>query len=217
MRRTRRHRTAGQGMVEFAVVIPVFLAFLFGIIDFGRYSQIQDSVAEAARQGARQAVPNAAAADSPFGAVGGSCSGQVYAANASGTGCLTDQAIETTVAAALNGVLKPSSITLESDTTASACNALANLAAGQAYVCISPSDGTAGNVTSHQTACPSGYPSPPSPAYVSRQSEWQSQNLKGCFYVTVTVIYFYRPWTPGLSNLMGTRKISGSTSMLAEY
>ena len=37
MRILRRQRTRGQGLVEFALVLPIFLLLLFSIVDAGRY------------------------------------------------------------------------------------------------------------------------------------------------------------------------------------
>ena len=48
---TRRDR--GAAAVEFALVLPVLLLILFGIIDFGRMLNAQLTVNEAAREGAR--------------------------------------------------------------------------------------------------------------------------------------------------------------------
>lgn len=50
---TRRSRWAGQGMTEFALVMPVLLLLLFGIVDFGRaiyyYIGASEAVAESIR------------------------------------------------------------------------------------------------------------------------------------------------------------------------
>lgn len=43
----------GQGLVEFALVIPVFLLLLFGLIDIGRLVYVNNALAEGAREGAR--------------------------------------------------------------------------------------------------------------------------------------------------------------------
>ncbi len=48
----RRH-SRGQSLVEFALVIPLFLVMLFGIIDIGRVIWANDALANAAREGAR--------------------------------------------------------------------------------------------------------------------------------------------------------------------
>ena len=51
--RSRRERSRGQALVEFAMVVPVLVLAVFGIIDFGRYVYTQNSLNEAAREGAR--------------------------------------------------------------------------------------------------------------------------------------------------------------------
>jgi Flp pilus assembly protein TadG len=57
MRRTRKARR-GQAIVEFALVIPIFLLIFFGIIDAGRLIFTYNTVANAARNGARVAIVN---------------------------------------------------------------------------------------------------------------------------------------------------------------
>ena len=54
--KTGNHKIKGQGMVEFALVIPILLLLIFGIIEGGRllwlYSTVLSSSREAARYGA---------------------------------------------------------------------------------------------------------------------------------------------------------------------
>lgn len=45
----------GQGLVEFALVFPILILFIFGIIEFGRMLAIFSSVSAATREGARYA------------------------------------------------------------------------------------------------------------------------------------------------------------------
>ena len=52
----RRPNHSGQAMVEFALVSPVFLLFIFGIVDFGAFFTAQNSITDAARAGARYAA-----------------------------------------------------------------------------------------------------------------------------------------------------------------
>ena len=49
----RRQRRAGQSLVEFALVLPIFLLLLFGLIDIGRYVYTANALNQAAREGAR--------------------------------------------------------------------------------------------------------------------------------------------------------------------
>lgn len=51
----KRNRDRGAAAVEFALVVPVLLFVVFGIIDFGRMLNAQLQVSEAAREGARAA------------------------------------------------------------------------------------------------------------------------------------------------------------------
>jgi Flp pilus assembly protein TadG len=48
-----RHRSRGQALVEFAIIIPVFLLLLFGLLDFGRVIYAQQTITQDAREGAR--------------------------------------------------------------------------------------------------------------------------------------------------------------------
>ncbi len=52
----RRSRTRGQALVEFAVVLPVFLLILSGILDFGFLLYSRMTVISSAREGARVAI-----------------------------------------------------------------------------------------------------------------------------------------------------------------
>ena len=51
-----RRRTVGQGMLEFALALPILLLLLFGIIEFGRLLQAWMAVQNAARFGLRYLV-----------------------------------------------------------------------------------------------------------------------------------------------------------------
>lgn len=55
---TCRTRARGQALVEFALVIPIFLLMVFGIIDAGRLIYTYNTVSNAARDGARVAIVN---------------------------------------------------------------------------------------------------------------------------------------------------------------
>jgi Flp pilus assembly protein TadG len=46
----------GQSLVEFALVLPVFVVVLFGIMEFGRLWEISNILTSAAREGARVAA-----------------------------------------------------------------------------------------------------------------------------------------------------------------
>jgi Flp pilus assembly protein TadG len=52
----RRRGRNGQSLVEFALVLPIFLFVLFGLIDAGRYVYMSSTLSQAAREGARLAA-----------------------------------------------------------------------------------------------------------------------------------------------------------------
>ena len=67
----RRHRSRGQALVEFALVAPIFVFLVFGLIELGRavfYIQILDS---AARDGARYGVVHGFQSQCPSGPMPG--------------------------------------------------------------------------------------------------------------------------------------------------
>ena len=47
---------AGQALVEFALVVPIFLLLVIGVIEFGRAWNLQQTITDASREGARRAV-----------------------------------------------------------------------------------------------------------------------------------------------------------------
>jgi Flp pilus assembly protein TadG len=52
----RRRRTRGQALVEFALVLPIFMLLVTGMLDFGFALYSRMTVINAAREGARAAV-----------------------------------------------------------------------------------------------------------------------------------------------------------------
>ncbi len=54
--RPRSSREAGQGLVEFALVFPIFFLVLMGMIDFGQFVYINSALSQAAREGTRLAA-----------------------------------------------------------------------------------------------------------------------------------------------------------------
>jgi Flp pilus assembly protein TadG len=75
----RRHsarpdRSRGQTLVEFALVLPIFLLLLFAVIDGGRYIYLSSALSNAAREGARLGSVEASwkgSADATCGTAGG--------------------------------------------------------------------------------------------------------------------------------------------------
>lgn len=56
MMRSRRGGERGTALVEFAIVLPVFLMLVLGAIDWGWFFLVRDAVSNAAREGARAAI-----------------------------------------------------------------------------------------------------------------------------------------------------------------
>lgn len=51
-----RHRERGDGLVEFALILPVLMLVLMGILDLGRAVYAYNVVANSAREGARYGI-----------------------------------------------------------------------------------------------------------------------------------------------------------------
>jgi hypothetical protein len=54
--RRRRESSSGQDLVEYAIVFPVLMLLLLGIIDFGRIIYSYNAISNAAQEGARLAI-----------------------------------------------------------------------------------------------------------------------------------------------------------------
>ncbi len=71
MKRKRRSKRQwvrrGQAMVEFALVIPIFLVVLLGIIETGRFIFNYEVLNNAAREGARYAIVHGSNSSCPSG------------------------------------------------------------------------------------------------------------------------------------------------------
>ena len=55
----RRTNQEGQGLVELAMVLPVFMLAVFGLFDVGRLVYVNSTLSQAAREGARVAATEA--------------------------------------------------------------------------------------------------------------------------------------------------------------
>ncbi|HKW60077.1 MAG TPA: TadE/TadG family type IV pilus assembly protein [Candidatus Dormibacteraeota bacterium] len=203
----------GQALVEFALVFPLLFFLLAISIDLFRVDWVTSTVAEAARQAARQAVPNEVTVDNPFGGVAGACSGLALTPSANGSGCLTDWRINETVKAVMGAYSRTSTLT---EATPGACP---TPSAGTTEVCIWPAEqGAAGGYASCDAAR-SALGRDPGPGDLgSRAAEYANPQYKGCFEVVVTVIYRYDSLVPFLGSAApNLLRIAASTTMLAEY
>ncbi|HKV88947.1 MAG TPA: TadE/TadG family type IV pilus assembly protein [Candidatus Dormibacteraeota bacterium] len=210
---TARRRGRGQALVEFALVFPILFFILALTLDLFRVDWATTTVAEAARQGARQAVANEDTSDNPFAASSGSCSGTTLTPSANGNGCLTNARVLETVRAVLGGFSTGAAIT--ENTPANCPNPLV----GQASVCIYPSETGAAGAYATCAAAKTALGRDPIPGDLgSRSAEYTTPQYKGCFEVVVTVIYQYSTLVPFLGSAApNLLKLKSSTTMLAEY
>jgi hypothetical protein len=58
-------RTRGQALVEFALVFPIFILLLFGVVSYGLYVFYNQQLSNAAREGARYAAVHSVTAQCP--------------------------------------------------------------------------------------------------------------------------------------------------------
>jgi hypothetical protein len=205
--------TQGQALVEFALVFPLIFFVLALSIDLFRVDWVTSTVAEAARQGARQAIANEVPNDSAFGTTGGACSGTTLTPSANGSGCLKSARVYETVTSVMGGFSRTSTLT-----EASPANC-PNPAVGSTSVCVFPTEqGAAGSYASC-SAARSALGRDPLPGDLgSRNAEYQSPQYKGCFQVVVTIIYRYDTLVPFLGAAAPNfLRIASSTTMLAEY
>ena len=209
----RCRRTNGQALVEFALVFPLLFFMLAISIDLFRVDWETSTVAEAARQAARQAVPNQVPVDNGFGGAGGTCSGIALTPSANGSGCLSDARIDETVDAVMGSYSRSSAMI---EAPPAGCP---SPAAGTTEVCIWPGElGAAGSYADCASAR-SALGHDPTPGELgSRSAEFASPRFKGCFEIAVTVVYRYDSLVPFLGtaapNLL---RIQATTTMLAEY
>jgi TadE-like protein len=64
---SRRSKTRGQAMVEFALIFPIFILLLVGMFDFGRVVWVNNTLATAAREAARFAIVHGTKSSCPVG------------------------------------------------------------------------------------------------------------------------------------------------------
>lgn len=206
-------RQKAQAMVEFALIFPLLFFILTITIDLFRVDWATTTVAEAARQGARQAVANTEPYDNAFGPTAGACSGLALTPSAGGSGCLKSQRIFDTVVSVLGGFNGGASLTEASPANCPVPSV------GKASVCVYPTEsGAAGSYASCSAARSSLGRDPVAGDLGSRSAEKASPLYQGCFPIAVTVIYRYDTLVPFLGiaspNFL---KIQATTTMLAEY
>jgi hypothetical protein len=165
-----RRRATGQALVEFALVVPIFLVLLFSVVDGGRFVYMNSVLSQAAREGARVGSVEA----SWLGSSDPSC-GQV-----GGPTCPANSAqLASHILAAANRMVTP----------------FANVVSAQLYVsCDAQGSEPTGNWTTG-TACTA------------------TTGTSGQV-ISVRVALTYQPLTPVLAQVIGSRTIYGSASMV---
>jgi TadE-like protein len=206
-------RNRGQALVEFALIFPILFFILALSIDVFRVDWVSSTVAESARQGARQAVANEDPSDNGFGPSAGPCSGTTQTPSATGSGCLKTARIYETVLTVLGGFAHNTMLT---EAPPAACP---NPAVGATSVCVYPGEqGAEGTYPSCDAARASLGHDPLAGELGSRKAEYANPQYKGCYEVVVTVIYRYDTLVPFLGGAAPNfLRISSSTTMLAEY
>jgi hypothetical protein len=186
--RSRRGQE-GQGLVEFAMVVPVFVLAVIGLFDVGRLVYVNSTLSQAAREGARVAATEAAW-------IGLSSNGCVADASAIGAGnpgahvCPTDVTVfDAHIVSAVNRMavsLGPLSAVHLS------CNA---------------GDGVDPAPTGAWTDAPGG---------AGNGCKDGAGSPLGAIgdLVSVRVEYVYQPMTPIVSSILGMVGLSGSASMV---
>jgi Flp pilus assembly protein TadG len=106
-RRLKPSKEYGAVAVEFALVLPIFLMLVFGIVEFGRAYNIQVSLTEAARETARYVAIHSA--ESTFSTADARAAGisaapsvalapaNIQIAYSSGTACAAGQSVVVTI------------------------------------------------------------------------------------------------------------------------
>ena len=203
----------GQALVEFALVFPLLFFLLAISLDLFRVDWVTSTVAEAARQAARQAVANEVQPDGAFASPTGRCSGTALTPVANGSGCLTSNRIDETVDSVMGSYSRSSSMI---EAAPSSCP---TPPAGTTQVCIWPPEGgPAGSYADCGAARSALGRDPMAGDLGSRSAEYNSPHYKGCFEIVVTVIYRYDSLVPFLGSAApNLLRIASSATMLAEY
>ena len=103
-RRSRAGRSAGQALVEFALVAPVFFLLLFGIIEGGRFIFYYETLNNATREGARFAIVHGENSRLPYGPVP---IGSSKASSDSDASPIRDRVIQTAIGMPASGISFP--------------------------------------------------------------------------------------------------------------
>jgi len=189
LQRPGRREEDGQTLVEFAIVLPIFLLVVFGLIDAGRFVYTSSALSQAAREGARVAAAEA----SWVGVPGSAC-----VSDASGIGSGNPGA----------HVCPPDISALKSDVVSAANRMAVSLGpVTDVHISCNEASETDPTPSGPWTELPGGGGNGCADASGSAISS--SGDL-----VSVRVEYTYQPFTPFVSSFIGSLQLSGSASMV---
>ena len=183
----RRQGQTGQGLVEFALALPVFLFVMFGLVDVGRLIYANSALSQAAREGARLAATEAGWIGVPD------------------SGCVSD---DSAISSGNPGAhVCPADVTGFKAHVVSAVNRMTVSLGAISAVHISCNDGSAldpapisaWTETSGGNGCQDGS---------------GNANSAAGELVSVRVEHIYQPITPIISSIIGSMALSGSATMV---
>jgi hypothetical protein len=174
----------GQGLVEFALVLPVFLLMIFGLLDTGRLVYTNSALSQAAREGARLASTEAGW----IGVSGPACVGDPSMIGPGNPGA---QVCPATVA----------------DFKAHVVDAVNRMTVSLGPV-------TAVHVSCHPVgSAPTGDWTEGSGGNGCQDGAGNAMSVSGDL-VSVRIEYTYQPITPVISSLISTVPLSGAATMV---
>jgi TadE-like protein len=177
----------GQALVEFALVFPIFILILFGVLDVGRLVYTNSAVAQAAREGARLAAAEAAW-------VGLSSPGCVSSPTGIGAGNPGAHVCPPNIAALKNDIV----------------DAVNRMAVGLDRVTTVYISCNAGEVSGDPAPAGSWTESSGGNGCTASGAPTGSHGD----LISVRIEYDYRALTPVISSIIGTVSLSGSTTMV---
>lgn len=195
--RIPRNRRSGQSMVEFALLVPVFMLLVLGLVDTARVVYYYNVISSSAREGAREAVlaydQCSNTSDSACGSgpqSGNSLVGVDNAAARGGAGIVPYNFV-TDVVGTQN--VRPT------------CSPQANRGCGWVFI-VNPS-------TSGTSPC-----TPPGPNDAWSSCDFSAKKTGGNHDVVVEIEYKFVPLTPLVANVMGNSlTLWAKSEMRTEY
>lgn len=177
----------GQGLVEFALIIPIFMVVLFGLFDAGRMVYTNSALSQAAREGARLAATEASWVGVP------------------GSGCVTDPSAITSANPGAH--VCPTDLSSFKSHVTDAVNRMAVSLGPLAAVHVSCNAGTVGDPAPvgewtesvGGNGCDDGAGNP-----VGGTGD----------VVSVRIEYDYSPITPVIDSIIGPLSLTGSATMV---